>query len=79
MKNSYPCLLRSFSRAVLIALIFSLPFGLAAAVEPPPTFLIKWGSFGWGDNQFRYPTGVAVDSSGNVTIASRSSTATGPS
>ena len=33
------------------------------------TFLTKWGSWGSGDGQFKYPYGVAVDSSGNVYVA----------
>jgi len=35
-------------------------------------FLLKWGSYGTGDGQFRYPSGVAVDSSGSVYVADRS-------
>ena len=32
-------------------------------------FVIEWGTNGNGDGQFIYPTGVAVDSSGNVYVA----------
>ena len=32
-------------------------------------FITKWGSEGSEDGQFAYPTGVAVDSSGNVYVA----------
>ena len=32
------------------------------------TFITKWGSSGNGDGQFSNPTGVAVDSSGNVYV-----------
>ena len=28
------------------------------------TFLLKWGSYGSGKGQFKFPTGVAVDGSG---------------
>jgi len=31
-------------------------------------FLTKWGSFGRGDGQLIYPTGIAVDDSGNVYV-----------
>jgi len=31
--------------------------------------LTRWGSFGSGDGQFRYPTGIAVDQAGNVFVA----------
>ena len=32
-------------------------------------FITKWGSWGTGDGQFRYPIGVAVDSSGDMFVA----------
>ena len=34
-------------------------------------FLLKRGSYGTGDRQFKYPRGIAVDSSGNVYVADR--------
>jgi tripartite motif-containing protein 71 len=37
--------------------------------EQPPSFITKWGSQGEGDGQFDRPSGVAVDSSGNVYVA----------
>jgi DNA-binding beta-propeller fold protein YncE len=68
MKNFYPYLLRSVSRSTVVIVIFSLLVGLAAAVDPPPEFLAEWGSYGLADGQFRYPHGVAVDSTGNVYV-----------
>ena len=68
MKNLYPCIHRSLCRTILIGLILSLPISLAANVEPPPTFLAKWGSLGTGDGQFRHPWGVAIDSADNVHV-----------
>jgi hypothetical protein len=32
------------------------------------SFIAKWGSEGDGDGQFKYPVGVAVDTSGNVYV-----------
>lgn len=37
--------------------------------EPPPQFLLQWGSEGSGEGQFNFPVGVAVDSSDNVYVA----------
>ena len=33
------------------------------------TFILKWGTFGSANSQFKYPWGVAVDSLGNVYVA----------
>ncbi len=33
-----------------------------------PTFVTKWGSFGAGDGEFNWPTGVYADSLGNVYV-----------
>ena len=33
------------------------------------TFITKWGSTGTADRQFHSPSGVAVDSSGNVYVS----------
>jgi streptogramin lyase len=33
------------------------------------TYLTQWGSYGTGNGQFKYPTGVAIDGSGNVYVA----------
>lgn len=40
-----------------------------APLEAPPTFLLKWGSPGTGNGQFRYPYGIAVDENGRVYVA----------
>jgi sugar lactone lactonase YvrE len=72
MKNFYLCSLRFLPRVILIAMIFFLSFGLLAAVEPPPDFITKWGSYGSDDGQFYYPQGLAVDSVGNVYVADMS-------
>ena len=38
----------------------------AAVGEEPPAYLTQWGSLGSGDGQFQYPTGVAIDATGNA-------------
>ena len=34
-------------------------------------FVTKWGTEGTGDGQFEEPTGIAIDSSGNVYVVDR--------
>jgi tripartite motif-containing protein 71 len=36
------------------------------------TFVTKWGSYGTGDSQFNLPSGIVVDSSGNVYVSDSS-------
>jgi DNA-binding beta-propeller fold protein YncE len=50
----------------LLALAMILP---AVVVAQPPTYLLQWGTFGSGVGQFLYPSGVAVDASGNVYVS----------
>jgi sugar lactone lactonase YvrE len=40
----------------------------AQALEDPPEFILKWGSFGSGDGEFQDPSGIDLDSEGNVYI-----------
>jgi hypothetical protein len=37
--------------------------------SPDGTFLVNWGTSGTGEGQFSTPTGIAVDSKGNVYVA----------
>jgi len=53
---------------VLFLLALSLVAASSAPAEPPPTFLLEWGTFGSLDGQFGKPSGVAVDSPGDVYV-----------
>jgi DNA-binding beta-propeller fold protein YncE len=37
--------------------------------SPSHDLLTEWGTLGSGNGQFRYPTGIAVDPSGNIFVA----------
>ena len=52
--------------ATLVLLCAVPPF---AWNDPPPVYLIQWGSNGPGNGQFRQPHGVSIDASGNVYVA----------
>ena len=64
-----------------------LMLGLAAlsllVVSPsaanPPDFLLTWGSFGFGDGDFSFPYGIAVDPAGDLYVADTSLDAYFPS
>src|SRR5258705_4398884 len=44
----------------------------AAVRAQPPVYLTQWGSYGQGDGQFYFPTGVATDAAGNVYVTDAS-------
>src|SRR3989338_458761 len=60
-----------FNKYLVASLII---FGLAlisvlnSSVAEAQTFLFKWGTIGSGDGQFSAPTGIDIDSSGNVYV-----------
>jgi DNA-binding beta-propeller fold protein YncE len=51
--------------------VYTTSFGTYEVLTFSPTgvLLARWGSRGFQDGQFRYPTGIAVDQSGNVFVA----------
>src|SRR5215471_7038780 len=64
--RSMPALWRwSIVTAVALVVITTGTIAVLASI----TFVLKWGSTGTGPGQFIAPTGVAVDSSGNVYVA----------
>src|SRR5262249_7341486 len=57
---------------VFVSEYVSEPYGYSHRIQKftdTGGFLTKWGSKGTGDGQFHFPTGVAVDVSGNVYVA----------
>jgi len=67
-------ILHGGKRVVLAVLICLAVFAMASSVFVGPVhaegyvLVLKWGSYGSGDSQFAYPSGVAVDTSGNVCV-----------
>jgi len=49
--------------------VFLIP--QAVAQPTPPSFLFKFGNFGSGDGQFKFPNGVAVDSSDRIIVGDK--------
>lgn len=58
-------------RWCLTLLLASTGLASIALAETPPSFLLKWGSFGTGDGLFQSPFGVAADGAGNVYVVDR--------
>lgn len=56
--------MRPFTIALAVA-----GFASAAAEEPPPQFMFKWGAEGFREGQLDYPVGIAVDTQGSVFVA----------
>lgn len=54
---------------ILFVMILSFIVQPVAATAALGDFLFKWGSGGAGDGQFRFPYGIAMDSSNNVFVA----------
>jgi streptogramin lyase len=57
---------------LILTLVASFAVPVLASVlvmQPPPSFVLKWGTNGAGDGQFSGPHGVAVDTAGNVYVA----------
>jgi len=60
--------MRGLPLICLLGLNLAIPLSRALA-EDPPQFILKWGATGSNPGQFSYPTGIAVDHSGNVYVA----------
>ena len=54
---------------ILIVAILGAFMWQAQEQKKPPSFLLAWGTHGYSPGQFVGPSGVAVDSSGNVYVA----------
>lgn len=67
-------MVKAFVRATFVALLISafigvvplpLPVPEAGALEAPPAFSLKWGSYGAGNSEFDLPLGAALDRARN--------------
>jgi len=64
MAGAYFRRIRVLGVALLLTVLFSGMITPAYAY----VFILKWGSYGSGDGQFKFPGGVAVDGAGNVYV-----------
>jgi hypothetical protein len=64
-----PLLLSTPRRLALAFVVTTVLLIVATSALASYTFLLKWGSSGSSDGQFLTPTGIAVDSVGNVYVA----------
>ena len=55
-----------FSACVLAVLLATA--GVATALEAPPSFVLKWGSYGSAPGQFVNPYGIAADGAGSLYV-----------
>ncbi|MFC2169968.1 PKD domain-containing protein [Acidobacteriota bacterium] len=55
--------------SVALFLVFFLVLSTSAYSQDPHEFILKWGSFGYGDGEFFFPHDIAIDSDGYVYVA----------
>ncbi len=55
-------------RYVSLALLPFVFCVVSAHADPPPEFLLSWGSQGYADNQFQYPIDLSIDPAGDVYV-----------
>jgi DNA-binding beta-propeller fold protein YncE len=53
---------------VLLAIALAAALIPSAASAQAPAYITQWGTFGTGNGQFYFPTGVALDASANVYV-----------
>jgi tripartite motif-containing protein 71 len=57
--------------SLFMFLVILFAISISAYSQDTYQFILKWGSHGTGDGQFKRPRGIAVDSSGYVYVADK--------
>jgi DNA-binding beta-propeller fold protein YncE len=62
-------MMKLIMKIFIAALLAGILVQCVSAEESGYTYLTQWGSWGTADEQFRFPLGIAVDSTGHVYVA----------